>query len=265
MDDEQEGSESSARIKSEVKAMTGDVRSELYDVVEVSSRRLDYTRRAFQMIPKMDDPNILDIGCGDGEPTLELARLSDGTVTGIDIKQGQLDRLIRKAWERGLQDRVKAVKMSMQNLDFPKEHFDIIWSEGAIWVIGFKKGLLKWKWLIKPRGFLVVHEMCWLKPDPPAEIRNHWHGLFPGITTTDKMIDIIQECGYVILGHFMLPDDFWWEGYYEALQERIDLLKERYKDDAQVQSILDSEQRQVNIYKRNMCYYGSAFFIMQRK
>jgi len=253
------------RMESDVSVMSEDVRSKLYDGVEVSLKRLDYTRRAFQMLPELEGPNILDIGCGDGEPTLELARLSDGTVTGIDVEQGQLDKLMRKARERGLQDRVKAMKMDMQNLIFPKEHFDVIWIEGAIWVIGFKKGLIEWKGFIKPRGFLVVHEMCWLKPDPPAEIRSHWHGLFPGITTTDKMIDIIQEYGYVVLGHFKLPDDFWWEGYYEALQNKIVELRERYRGDAQAQNILDSEQSQVDIYRRNMRYYGSAFFVMQKK
>ena len=249
----------------DVSVMTLDVRSELFDGVEVSTRRLDFTRMAFQMLPSLDRPNILDIGCGDGEPTLELARLSDGTVTGIDIEQGQLDKLMMRARERRLQDRVKAVRMSMRNLDFTEEHFDVIWVEGAIWVMGFENGLVEWKKYIKPRGFLVVHEMCWLKPDPPAEISSYWHGLYPGITTADKMIDIIQEYGYVVLGHFKLPDDFWWEGYYEALQNKIVELRERYRGDAQAQNILDSEQSQVDIYHRNMHYYGSAFFVMQKK
>ena len=107
--------------------------------------------------------------------------------------------------------------------------------------------------------------MCWFKPDPPAEIRSHWHGLFPGITTTDKMIDIIQECGYLVLGHFPLPDNFWWKGYYKALQDKIEELRQTYKDDTQAQNLLDSEQSQVDIYRRNMRYYGSAFFVMQKK
>jgi len=46
---------------------------------------LKYTRKAFQMLPKMDKPCILDIGCGTGLTTIELARLSDGEIIGIDI------------------------------------------------------------------------------------------------------------------------------------------------------------------------------------
>lgn len=46
--------------------------------------RNDYTRRAFEMLPKLDKPRILDIGCGPGGPTMELARLSGGSVIGLD-------------------------------------------------------------------------------------------------------------------------------------------------------------------------------------
>jgi hypothetical protein len=40
-----------------------------------------------------------------------------------------------------LQDRVKGIVGSMENLSFQKEEFDLIWSEGAIAGIGFEKGI----------------------------------------------------------------------------------------------------------------------------
>jgi len=51
----------------------------------IRERLLKYTRRAFRMLPKLDKPCILDIGCGSGVPTVGLARLSGGEVIGIDI------------------------------------------------------------------------------------------------------------------------------------------------------------------------------------
>ena len=54
---------------------------------------LKYTRKAFEMLPKMENPCILDIGCGSGTPSIELAKLSDGEITGIDIDQAALDKL----------------------------------------------------------------------------------------------------------------------------------------------------------------------------
>ena len=44
-----------------------------------------YTRKAFELLPKLKNSNILDIGCGTGVPTMESAKISDGTVIGIDI------------------------------------------------------------------------------------------------------------------------------------------------------------------------------------
>lgn len=77
-----------------------------------------YTRKALQMLPELDKPHILDIGCGSGVPTLELARLTNGQIIGLDIHQPYLDELNRKIQEAGLSDRVRTVKCSMFELDF---------------------------------------------------------------------------------------------------------------------------------------------------
>ena len=68
---------------------------------------LKYTRKAFGFIPKVKNPRILDIGCGTGIPTLELARLSNGNITGIDIDQNALNKLNDKIIKAGLSDRIK--------------------------------------------------------------------------------------------------------------------------------------------------------------
>jgi len=47
--------------------------------------RNQYTRKAFRMLPKMEKPHILDVGCGPGGPTMELARVSQGDVIGIEF------------------------------------------------------------------------------------------------------------------------------------------------------------------------------------
>ncbi|MFC2169857.1 class I SAM-dependent methyltransferase [Acidobacteriota bacterium] len=227
--------------------------------------RNKYTRKAFQMLPKMDRPRILDVGCGPGAPTMELTRLTNGQVTGLDNHQSYLDELGRKIRESGLSDRAEAVHGSMFAMDFPEESFDIIWAEGSIYIIGFEKGLKEWKRFLVPQGFLVAHEMTWLLPDPPQEINDYWKKFYPGISTGQKNLEVIQGCGYKVLGHFPLPEDAWWKEYYGPLQERIESLRRKYSDNPQAHTTLDNEQQEIDIYRKYSKWYGSVFYIMQKK
>ena len=208
----------------------------------VRERLNKYTRRAFQMLPELDQPHILDIGCGSGVPTMELATLSGGQIIGLDIDPSLLDQLTKKIEEAGLSDRVKTLKCSMLELDFLDESFDVIWAEGSIARIGFERGLKEWRRFLKPHGFLVVH-------DEMANI-------------TGKL-EQIPSCGYDLLGHFTLPKDTWWAEYYGPLEERIHEMRKKYIDEPQALLELDKEQREIELFKANPRRYSSVFFVMQ--
>jgi len=202
-----------------------------------------YTRQAYQMLPRLKKPHILDIGCGSGVPTIELAKLSDGEIIGIDINQSLLDKLDRKIEEEGFSGRVKTRKCSLFEIDFPDESFDIIWAEGSIWVIGFEKALKEWRRLLKPNGFLVVHD----------EIK----------TVSNKLVKV-PSCGYKLIHHFLLPEDAHWTEYYRPLEIRIKELHMKYKDNSEALGILKKHQNEIDMVKRNPKEHSSAFFIMQK-
>jgi ubiquinone/menaquinone biosynthesis C-methylase UbiE len=202
-----------------------------------------YTRKAFQMLPELDNPSILDIGCGTGVPTMELARLSNGQVIGLDISQSLIDELTRKIEDAGLSDRVKTVKCSLFEIDFPDESFNIIWAEGSISVIGFEQGLKVWRRLLKPKGFLVVHD---------------------GIDNMTKKLKQIPSCGYELLGYFTVTESTWWREYYGPLEKRIPELSIKYSDNPEALDVLDKEQQEVEMFKRNPKMFGSVFFVMQK-
>ena len=203
-----------------------------------------YTRKAFHMLPKLDKPRVLDVGCGSGVPTMELARLSNGQITGLDTNQPLLDRLSRKIEEARLSDRVKAMKCSMLDMDFPDESFDIIWAEGSIWVIGFKRGLKEWRRFLKPNGFLVVHD----------EMGN----------ITEKL-EQISSCGYDLLEYFTLHEDTWWIEYYAPLEKRIDEIRTKHADDPKALVALGDDQREIDMFKKNPRQCESVFFIMKKR
>jgi ubiquinone/menaquinone biosynthesis C-methylase UbiE len=207
-------------------------------------RLLKYTRKAFRLLPELDKPCILDVGCGSGVPTMELAKLSNGEVVGLDIDQSLLDELGRKIEREGLSNRVETRKCSMFKMDFPDESFDIIWAEGSISVIGFEKGLKEWRRLLKPDGCLVIH----------AE--------------TDKTFNKLRKVpryGYKLLTQFSLPEDAHWEEYYKPLETRVKELRAEYKNDPEALKKLREYQNEIDMVKRDPGKFRSAFCILQKK
>lgn len=229
-----------------------------------SKKRMECIKKAFNILPKIDNPRILDVGCGKGGPTIQLAKLCNGKITGLDINQSYLDEFEKRIKSEGLTNKVKAINRSMLEMDFPDESFDIIWSEGSIFIIGFKRGLINWRIFIKPKGFLVVHEMCWLKPNPPVEIRKYWVRIYPRIKTIEENMKIIPTCGYKYIAHFPLPDEVWWEDYYNPLENKIQTLKDNYQNDSHIITRLKEKQKEIDLYKKYSKWYGSAYFIMQK-
>ncbi len=233
------------------------------DMPRQGSGRDKYTQQAFEMIPKIKHPRILDIGCGPGRQTIKLAKLSKGEVIGIDIFNQYLDQFQELINQESLQDRVKAVNQSMFEIQYPEEYFDIIWAEGSIFIIGFEKGLLEWKKYIKPNGYLAVHEMSWLRDNPPLEISNYWKRVYPEISTIVNNIKIIEKCSYKLLGHFPLPEDAWWELYYTPLEKRLEILRKKYKNNPKALKMIEEEQLEIDLFRKYNAWYGSVFYVMQ--
>jgi len=210
---------------------------------KIRKRLLKYTRRAFRMLPQMDKPRILDIGCGSGVPTLELARLSYGEVIGIDIDQPALDKLNNKIEEAGLTDRVRSENCSILAMDFSDESFDIIWSEGSIFVVGFERGLREWRRFLKPAGFMVVH-------DEQGNI--------------NEKLEQISVCGYELLNYFTLSEDIWWAEYFAPLEKLITESQTRCTDGPKILEELHQAQRELDMFKKDPERNSSAYFIMEK-
>ncbi len=221
------------------------------------------TARALAMIPNLpDQPEILDIGCGPGAQTLVLAKQTGGHVTAIDTHQPYLDELTRRAELAHLKRRISPQNASMFALDFDDERFDLIWSEGAIYIMGFQQGLAAWRRFLKPGGALAVTELAWLTDAPPDDLRRFWQAAYPAMKHVDENIALLQETRYRYVGHFALPAAAWWDDYYTPIEHRIAALRQKYRDDAEATAVLDEEQREIDLYRKYATHYGYVFYIM---
>ncbi len=224
-----------------------------------------FTKQAYQMMANLaSQPRILDIACGPGMQTIELARISNGQITAIDNHQPFLDELNERSQIAGQSERIEILNQSMFSLYLPMQSFDIVWSEGAIYIIGFRKGLLEWRDLLKPLGFIVVTECSWLKHNPPKECGKFWDMEYPGMNSITNNLKIIQDSDYREIGHFVLPESAWWEHYYNPLIKRVNMFKEQYASDSETLLKLDSELEEIEIFQKYHDYYSYVFYIMQR-
>lgn len=218
-------------------------------------------RRAMGLIEGLPGrPRILDIGCGPGLQTVNLARLTGGVVIGLDNHRPFLIDLRRLASAAGLARHVPAVMGDMNSPPFPFGSFDVIWSEGAAYQMGFQNALRLWKKFLKPGGRLAVTEAVWLKPGAPEPVRRCW-GEYPDITDIPSVLARVRDCGYDISGHFTLPEESWWTHYYRPMEKRLTEMRIRYADDAKALDLIAYHQMEIDIFRDYSEYYGYEFIV----
>ena len=108
---------------------------EMFDSVAPSYDRLNHImslgvdrswrRKAIREIVDGSQQRILDVACGTGDSTIAIALAAgSGTrVTGIDISEGMMSLVMRKASHEGVHDRIKLLKADAEALPFPDGHF----------------------------------------------------------------------------------------------------------------------------------------------
>lgn len=222
------------------------------------------TKKAYQMLGNLPEyPRILDVGCGSGAQTVALAKLSRGRIIALDIHQPFLEDLKRKAAEANVSNRIQVVNGDMCALKYADKSFDVIWSEGAIFVIGFEKGLREWKRLLTSNGYLVASEISWFKREAPEEIRKFFAEVYPQMKTVEENLAIARKAGYRTVGWFPVPESSWWNNYYTPIEVKLPALKSKYQGNPEALQILACEELEIEMYRKYAAHYGSVFYVLQ--
>ncbi len=224
------------------------------------------TKKAFLKLTELPkSPEILDIGCGVGKQTLELAKLTSGKITVLDNHSPFIEILKRNIHQAGYSDRINCVVGDMAQMDFADKSYDLIWSEGSVFIMGFENALKSWKRLLRPRGYMVVSDLVWFKEDAPKEIKDFFAKEYPPMKHYKDIYPIIKSAGYKIIDYFPLPDRSWWTDYYTPMEKVIAEMKNKYKGNNDVQPTFDMLQLEMDMHKKYCEYYGYGFYIMQVK
>ncbi|HWO57876.1 MAG TPA: class I SAM-dependent methyltransferase [bacterium] len=209
-------------------------------------------------------PRIVDLGCGVGGQTLDLAELTQGTILAIDKHVPFVERLRQTVADRGLSDRIDARVGDMLQLDVPPHSFDLVWSEGAFFNIGIESALRIGRELLRPRGHIAFSDAVWGRENPPEEVRAAF-AEYDTMRTVDQLLPVIADAGFELRGRFTLPASAWWDDFYTPMEALIAERRRRYAGDSEAQRALDNLAAEADMHRRYADYYPYVFFVARLK
>ncbi len=216
------------------------------------------------MIDRAAPLKVADIGCGTGASALLLSRFLNAQITAVDFLQDFLDVLNQRAEGAGVADRISTLACSMDNLPFRDEELDVIWSEGAIYNIGFEKGVAEWRRFLKAGGLLVASEITWLTDSRPAELQRHWDSEYPEIDVASAKIRVLEKHGFSPVGYFVLPEHCWLDQYYRPMQARFEDFLNRNGNTEEACEIVAAEQHEIDLYETYKSHVSYGVYIAKK-
>lgn len=126
------------------------------DYRKSSSQQKRWGRELLAKLHLDGNERVLDIGCGDGKLTVEIARLlPGGFAMGIDNSEGMI-RLARKTFPPERFPALSWEVMDARDLDFDSE-FDVVFSNAVLhWVIDHQPVLEGIERSLKPYGRILL-------------------------------------------------------------------------------------------------------------
>ncbi len=208
--------------------------------------------------------DIIDMGCGTGAASLVLAKERDAHIVAVDLFQDFLDELMVKAKENDVAESIVPLCCSMADVPYGKAAFDVVWSEGAIYNMGFEAGIVAWHTLLKPGGMLVASEISWFTASRPQKLENYWIEAYPEIDTVSAKIALLEQHGYSLEGYFALPQHCWIDNYYGPLQNGFDDFLQRHEHSEAAKAIVEETQKEISLYEQYNAYYGYGMYVAKK-
>lgn len=208
-------------------------------------------------------PVAADMGCGSGAAGLVLAE-QGVRVRGVDIHSPFLRAFEKSAAAAGVAERVETLSASMLETGWPDAKLDLVWSEGAVFTVGFDAALAEFARLLKPGGVAVVSEATWFE-DParaPEELRVFWQAGYPDMRTVAGNLAATEAQGWRFLHAERLADEVWESGFYAPMEQVI--AEAKGSGDAALQAVAAESETEIALFRRYSAYYGYVTYVLER-
>ncbi len=207
-----------------------------------------------------DHPDIVDLGCGSGAQTIDLAEMTGGTVSAVDNHAPFLELLVRRAARRGCAPRIRPVLADMSKPGLPEPCADLVWSEGALYNIGLGPALGLCRRLLRPGGRLAFTDAVWRTDDVPAPVRDAFSDS-PDMGTVSDALTLLTVQGFDVIGHFTLPEDAWWDDFYAPMRARVGALRAQAPLAPGAAAVLDECDAEIDLFLDHRDCFAYEFFV----
>jgi SAM-dependent methyltransferase len=171
--------------------------TKVYEVADVEGTIYRERRSVvLALVKKLTLPaqaSILDIGCGAGLTSVELAR-EGYTIQAVDSVEAMIRRTRQHAEEAGVGERVISSVRSVYELGYPDNTFDLALKIGvAPWLDSVDKALREVVRVLRPGSYLIATADNWWR-------LNHWLDprYLPPLTPLRRRVrDVVERVGLI--------------------------------------------------------------------
>jgi SAM-dependent methyltransferase len=164
----------------------------------------------------------LDLGCGYGEGTCNLASEFRCRVAAIDLSRENIDSGRQIAVERGVSHLIDFISGDLLTHDFGKDKFDLILAEGGIFsFVGRRRGLELANSLLLPSGWVAFSDLILLSEEIPPEVLSTFEDSTYHYETEASYRKLVREAGFSQNLICLVPQSGW-DNYYAHMARRLE-------------------------------------------
>ncbi len=130
--------------------------------------------------------------------------------------------------------------------------------------MGLDRALTYLKGFLRPGGYLASSELTWLRAGAPEELRRYWREVGADIREAADYLASFAAAGYEPVGHFALPASDWWDDFYSPMEQHLQELRARYRDNAEGLAAVEEMKVEIDMHRRYGEYYGYIFFVARK-
>ena len=205
---------------------------------------------------------VLDLGCGYGDASCNLASEFRSKITACDINNENINYARQAAVDRNVSHLITFVNADLLTLDYTETPFELILAEGGILsFISRRKGIeLASSWLI-PGGWFAFSDLILLTEKIPEEILSIFENDRFSYETEQSYRNMLDDIGLDI--HFMsLIPPSGWDNYYAHMARRLEDSRGFFAD----RKIKLAFHREIDVFYRLEAYrYIGYLFCIARK